>query len=292
MLKRIGYALVPLAVLLALSLLACGLGYLLIQIVGERFTLSKVISKTTLVFLVLSIFPAMRWLRINRSDLGFASGKKLLQQIPLGFALGLLTLLPVLWVEYQLGIRSLDQAKHWTVFLLAQKMGVVLLLALLIALIEEPLFRGLLIASMRRKMPLLAAVGVSAFYYASLHFLHSHSQIPSAQVTWSSGFKLLAEAFGNLLNPLYFSDWLSLCVVGIFLGLIRTRAPQNLGLCIGCHAGWVWQIKMNKSLFSTDLNSAYGFLVGYYDGVIGWLVAGWLSLFLLAYWAYRRLRGL
>ncbi|MEC4749330.1 CPBP family glutamic-type intramembrane protease [Methylomicrobium sp. Wu6] len=292
MLKRIGYALVPLAVLLALSLLACVLGYFLIQFAGERFTLSKVISKTTLFFLVLSIFPAMRWLGINRSDLGFASGKKLLKQIPLGFALGLLTLLPVLWVEFQLGIRSLDQAKHWTVMLLAEKAALTLLLALLIALIEEPLFRGLLIASMRRKMPLCAAVLVSALYYTSLHFLHSHSQIPSAQVAWSSGFILLFEAFGNLFNPLNFSDWLSLLVVGIFLGIIRTRAPHNLGLCIGCHTGWVWQIKMNKFLFSADLNSACGFLVGHYDGVIGWLVAGWLSLILLAYWASRRLRGL
>lgn len=80
--------------------------------------------------------------------------------------------------------------------------------------------------------------------------------------------------------------------VGIFWGLVRIRASANLGLCIGCHAAWVWQIKVSKSLCSTDLNSEYGFLVGHYDGVIGWLVAGWLSCFLLAYWGYRRFCGL
>jgi membrane protease YdiL (CAAX protease family) len=291
MLKRILYALVPLAVLLAVSVLACLLGYFLIQLLGDRFTLSKVISKTTLFFLVLSIFPTMAWLKISRSDLGIASGKKLLKQIPQGFALGLLTLLPVLLAEYLLGIHSLDQTKHWTGLLIAQKMGLILLLSLLISFIEEPLFRGLLITSLGRKMPLYMAVVVSALYYASLHFLRSHSQIPSEQAALTSGFTLLYEAFGNLFNSSNFSDWLALLMVGILLGIVRTRSSENLGLCVGCHSAWVWQIKMSKTLFSTHHNSEYGFLVGYYDGMIGWLVAGWLSSFLLAYWAYQRIRG-
>lgn len=292
MLRRILYALVPLAVLLAVSVLACVLGYLLLPLVGERFTLAKVISKTSLFFLVLSLFPAMAWLGITAKDLGFASGKKLLKQIPQGFALGLLTLLPVLCLEYQLGIHSLDQARHWTAISIAQKMGVVLLLALLISLIEEPLFRGLLVTSLGRKMPLRAAVAVSAVYYASLHFLRSHVPIANAQATFSTGFTLLADAFGNLFNPLNFSAWLALLMVGIFLGLLRTRSPTNLGLCIGCHAAWVWQIKMSKTLFNVHFKSDYGFLVSHYDGVIGWLVAVWLLFFLGACWAYRRFRGL
>jgi membrane protease YdiL (CAAX protease family) len=291
MLKRILYALVPLAVLLAVSGLACLLGYFLIQLAGDRFTLSKVISKTTLFFLVLSLFPAMAWLRISRTDLGLASGKKLIKQVPQGFTLGLLTLLPVLLVEYLLGIQSLDQTKQWTGFLIAQKMGLTLLLSLLISAIEEPLFRGLLITSLGRKMPLFAAIAVSALYYASLHFLRSHSLIPSDQTNLWSGFLLLAEAFGNLFLPYNFSDWLALLMVGIFLGILRTRSSANLGLCIGCHTAWVWQIKMSKTLFSTHHDSEFGFLVGYYDGMIGWLVAGWLASFLLAYWVYRRIRS-
>ena len=289
---RILYALVPLAVLLALSLLSCVLGYFLIQIVGDRFTLAKVISKTTLFFLVLSIFPAMRWLKIRRSDMGLASGKIMFKQIFQGFALGLLTLLPVLLIEYGLGIHGIDEAKNWTVGLLAQKMGETLLMGLLIASIEEPLFRGLLISSLSRQMPLYVAVLVSAIYYATMHFLRSHSKIPSGEVTFSSGFRLLAEAFGNALDPVNFSAWVSLLMVGIFLGILRTRASVNLALCIGCHAAWVWQIKMSKSLFDTHFKSAYGFWVSHYDGVIGWLVALWLSSVLLAYWGYRQLRGL
>lgn len=121
MLKRIGYGLVPLAVLLAFSSLAC--------------------------------------------------------------VVGLLTLLPVLSIEYWLGIHSLDRAMQWTAGLLAGKMGLILLLALLISFIEELLFRGFLITTLGRKMPLLAAAWISAFYYASLHFLRSHSQIPSGEAT-------------------------------------------------------------------------------------------------------------
>lgn len=285
--QRLGYALTPLAVLFALSVLACLLGYFLNPFVGDRFPLSKVVSKTTLFFLVLSIFPAMAWLGLKAKDLGFASGKTLLKQIALGFGIGLLTLLPVLVAEYWLGIREFDPAKAWTAAFLLKKSGSILLVALLISFIEEPLFRGLLISALGKKMPFAAAIGISALYYASLHFLHSHTKIPSVEVELTSGFLLLAEAFGNLFAPANFSAWAALLMVGLFLGLLRTRAPENLGYCIGCHTAWVWQIKLSKTLFTTRFDGDYGFLVSHYDGVIGWLVAGWLALFLVGY-ALRR----
>lgn len=286
-LNRVLYPFIPLAILLAVSILACLLGYFLNPLVGDHFPLSKVVSKTTLFFLVLSIFPAMAWLGLKAKDLGFAPRKTLLKQIVLGFGIGLLTLLPVLIAEYLLGIRELDPAKAWTAAFLLKKSGSILLVALLISSIEEPLFRGLLISALGKKMPLATAIGISAVYYASLHFLHSHTLIPSAEVEWDSGFLLLAEAFGNLFAPANFSAWVALLMVGLFLGILRARAPDHLGYCIGCHTAWVWQIKLSKTLFNTHFDGEYGFLVSRYDGVIGWLVAGWLALFLAGY-AFRR----
>jgi hypothetical protein len=82
-----------------------------------------------------------------------------------------------------------------------------------------------------------------------------------------------------------------LLLVGIFLGILRAEVKESLGLCIGCHTCWVWQIKMSKSLLNTDSSSEYLYLVSSYDGVIGPLVTAWLGLAIIGYFAYKKVRG-
>jgi hypothetical protein len=60
---------------------------------------------------------------------------------------------------------------------------------------------------------------------------------------------------------------------------------------MGCHAGWVWQIKMNGSLFNTDYNSEYLYLVSSYNYVVGPLVTVWLSLAIIGYFVYKKIRA-
>jgi uncharacterized protein len=79
-------------------------------------------------------------------------------------------------------------------------------------------------------------------------------------------------------------------MVGIFLGILRTQVKASLGLCIGCHTCWVWQIKISKRLFNTDFSSEYLQLVSGYDAVIGPLVTAWLVLAIAGYFAYQRIR--
>lgn len=284
------YGGMPLLVLLAAASLACIVGYF-VALGVDALPLHKIISKGTQLFLVLSIFPAMRYLHLTWRDLGFAERPVFLRQLLQGFALGFMTLMPVFVVLYALGIHVLDDGQTWTAARLAGKLALSLVLALIISLIEEPLFRGVLLTGLRKKMPVAAAIFLSAGYYAALHFLTSKTQIPPAELNVFSGFKLLGEAFANLFNPVTASAFVSLLMVGIFLGLLRTRTNTSLGLCIGCHTAWVWQIKMSKELFNTDANSAYLYLVSSYDGVIGPLVTGWLLLAVIAYMAYRKLAG-
>jgi len=291
MTRKIIYSIVPLLVLLAASSLACIVGYFIFQGIDGRFPLSKVITKSTQLFLVLSIFPAMAYLKLSKADLGFAAKAVFFKQVLLGFGLGLATLMPVFITEYALGIHIIDQTQHWTAGLLAEKMLISLLLALLISMIEEPIFRGILFAGLKKKLPVIAAILLSSTYYAALHFLNSKTEIPFQQAGIFSGFSLLGEAFVNLLNPQILSAFLALLVVGIFLGVLRANIKESLGLCIGCHTSWVWQIKMSKSLFNTDSSSEYLYLVSSYDGVIGPLVTAWLSLAILGYFAYKQARA-
>jgi len=291
MTRKIMYSLVPLLVLLAASSLACIVGYFIFQGIDGQFPLSKVITKSTQLFLVLSIFPAMAYLKLNKGDLGFAAKAVFFKQVLLGFGLGFATLMPVFIIEYALGIHIIDQTQHWTAALVAEKMLISLLLALLISMIEEPIFRGILFAGLKKKLPVLAAILLSSTYYAALHFLDSKTEIPLQQADLFSGFTLLGEAFANLLNPQILSTFFALLLVGIFLGVLRANIKESLGLCIGCHTCWVWQIKMSKSLFNTDSSSEYLYLVSSYDGVIGPLVTAWLSLALIGYFVYKKVQG-
>lgn len=284
--RGLAVALTPFVILLVLATIASMLAYGILRIGGDIFSLPKVISKATLILLLLSIFPLKKYLRYNWADLGFASPAVFFKQVGHGMALGLLTLLPVLLSLYWLDVHVWDSSRLWTVGKITEKITLALFFSTLIALGEEILFRGILLTSLRDKMPLLAAVGLSSFYYAALHFLKNKSQVAYSALTPTSGFELLLEAFANWLNPAIVSAFLALFVVGLFLALLRTRVSQSLGLCIGCHAGWVWQIKVSKDLFNVNPQADYLFLVSAYDGVVGPLVTVWLTLSLVVYWAW------
>jgi membrane protease YdiL (CAAX protease family) len=285
------YALVPLVVLLVASVLACIVGYVIFQLIDGQFPLPKIISKATQLFLVLSIFSAMAYLKVNKADLGFAVKAVFIKQLLLGFIVGFVTLMPVFIVQYGLGIHIIDVTRQWTAGLVAEKMAISLSLALLISMIEEPIFRGILFVGLKKKLPVVAAILLSSAYYAALHFINSKTEIPLPQVDLLACFSLLVDAFANVLNPEHLSAFLALLMVGVFLGTLRSEVKDSLGLCIGCHTCWVWQIKMSKDLFNTDLNSEYVYLVSRYDGVIGPLVTVWLALAILGYIVVRKAKA-
>lgn len=279
--------LLPLVLLVILVACASLLSYGLLQLFGDILALDKIISKATQLLLVLSIFPLKKYLQLDWQALGFAPKPIFFKQILHGLLLALFTLLPVLAVLYALNVHVFDDSRHWTAAKIFEKVSLGLLLAMLIAVFEEILFRGLLLTTLRQKLPIIAAILISSIYYASLHFLKSKTALPYTELNLFSGFKLMAEAFANLLNPAIFSAWLALLVVGIFLAVLRAWLPQSLGLCIGCHCGWVWQIKLSKDLFNVNPQSEYLYLVSNYDGVIGPMVSVWLTLALAGFGLYR-----
>jgi uncharacterized protein len=288
LLNAIRYSLAPLAVLFSLISIACVAGYFLLMVLGDVWALHRMINKLTQLFLVLSIFPLRRYLKLSWAELGFAQRTIFFKQIAYGVIGGILTLLPVLLLLYGLEVHVFDTSRVWTFGLLLKRGIISLLLAVLISIVEEPLFRGLLLSVFKQKMPLCIAVLLSSAYYASLHFLETHTKIPYQEITLSSSFQLFAEAVGAWLNPAVFSGFIGLWTVGIFLAVIRSDRPQSLGLCIGFHAGWVWQIKLSKDLLNVNLDSPYLYLVSSYDGLVGPLVAVWLLLATMGYLIYRR----
>lgn len=276
-------ALAPLAWLLLLTAGASLLGFGLLQLFGDVLPLHKTVSKLTLILLLVGVFPLRKKLGFSWSELGFASPRVFFKQMGQGLLLALLTLLPVLLTLYVLDVHVWDASRHWTAGKLAERIGLGLFLSLLIGVGEELLFRGLLLSLLRRYLPVWSAIGLSSLYFAAMHFLKSKTQISYEQQTLASGFELMAEAFANWLNPEIISALIALFFVGAFLAVLRSRLPQTLGLCIGCHAGWVWQIKLSKDLCNVNPHADYLYLVSSYDGVVGPFVSVWLAIAILVW---------
>ncbi len=257
------------------------------MLAGDILALRKLVSKGTLIFLILSLFPLRRYLSLSWGEIGFAPKAIFFKQILLGIGLGFLTLMPVLLLLYGLDLHVIDTTRIWTGSKIFERVSIALLLALLISFAEEPLFRGLLLIGLRKKMWVTVAIVISATYYSALHFLKSRTSIPYDDIRFDSSFKLLGEAFSNWFNPEILSAFIALFMVGVFLAVIRTQVKQSLGLCIGYHAGWVWLIKTSKDFFNTNYQSEYLYLVSSYDGVVGPLVSVWMLLTISIYLGYQ-----
>ncbi len=285
--RTVAYALMPLLILVVLASVSCLLSYFILLALGDVIELRKVVSKATLILLILSIFPLRRYLNLSWQDLGFAPRKQFVRQMGIGLLVGIATLLPVLLTLYALDIHIIDTGRDWTLAKAIKKISISLILALLISFAEEPLFRGILLAGFKKKMSVLLAVLLSSFYYAALHFLKSKQSIPYQELDITSGFTLMLDAFANWLNPGIISAFLALWVVGIFLSIIRIEFKQSIGICVGCHAAWVWQIKTSKDFLNLNPESDYLYLVSQYDGVVGPLVTVWLSVAIAGFYLWK-----
>lgn len=283
------YILVPLIILLFFAVISSLLSYYFLLIAGDILSMHKIISKGTQLLLLLSIFPLNYYLKLSWSDIGFAPKTIFYKQIIQGLVLGLITLMPVMLVLYGLEISILDMRKEWDISQVFIRAFLALVLAILISCGEEPLFSGILFAGLKKKMVVCLAAVISATYYSAFHFVKTKTKIPYEALSIESGFQLIAEAFANVLNPEITSAFIALFVVGLFLLVIRTQIKNSLGICIGCHAAWVWQIKLGKDFFDTNKHSPYYYLVSdYYDGIVGYLVATWLSLGIISYFIWKK----
>jgi membrane protease YdiL (CAAX protease family) len=111
-------------------------------------------------------------------------------------------------------------------------------------LVEEWLFRGVLLGFwLRSARPLTACLGTSLFF-AFVHFLEPPAGFsianPGAPL---AGFELLGTILFHFADPMFFlTDFATLFIVGMILALARVRTGA-LWFSIGLHAGWIIAFK-------------------------------------------------
>ena len=255
--------------------------YELGQLMNADWPFHRVASRVAMLVLLMGFLLLVRRLGLaSRASLGYGLARpQWIRRAAVALVIGALSMVPVVAILLALGIRTtiadIDAPSVTGVLVAGLLSGIV------VAFIEETFLRGAMFTAIERESGALAAIGLTALVYAALHFLN-RVKIPADQVSGGSGIDLLAGTLDTLAQPAAIVDsFLALFAVGVLLALVRARTG-NIAVCVGLHAGWVWVIAVTRELTRRDPASEWAYLVGTYDGIVGYFVFAWTALMVVA----------
>ncbi len=110
--------------------------------------------------------------------------------------------------------------------------------------VEELVFRGLLLGLWLRACSLRTAYIGSALLYSFMHFTNPPNGMEIADPrAWYAGFEILGSTLGHFSDLTFFvTEFLTLTLLGLLLAYCRIRT-FSLWLPIGLHAGLVFALK-------------------------------------------------
>jgi membrane protease YdiL (CAAX protease family) len=194
----------------------------------------RYLSRVTQVTAFVLLGPLLFWLGIRSTrEFGLQRNPMAIRDAVTGFALALApgALLGGAYLMF-----DVYRIKQDLILFLLIRMA---LTAGFVAVVEEFLFRGVLLGLAAKafgKWP--AALGVS-LAFAAVHFLRPGKQLDPA-VEWWSGLAQIARVFDTAPPmPLLFLGFVSLSVAGMILAM-ATLWTRSLWLAIGLHAGWIF----------------------------------------------------
>lgn len=110
--------------------------------------------------------------------------------------------------------------------------------------IEELVFRGLVLGLWLRACSLPTAWIGSSLMFSFVHFLKPPEGAEIADPrAWDAGLEILASTLGHFTDPTFFvTEFATLALLGLILAYCRTRT-FSLWLPVGIHAGLVFALK-------------------------------------------------
>ena len=147
--------------------------------------------------------------------------------------------------------------------------------ALLVSVLEEVMFRGVVFGALRQIYHWTIALVASSGLYSILHFFQSPPL--TGDVTWNSGLKFLPLMFRGFIDPtLLVPGFFVLLVAGAVLAVTYERRG-TIFFAIGLHAGWIFCLKSYGAL--TRLGPAHNeVLWGSRKVTDGWMAGAVLLL--------------
>ena len=273
----------------AALLLAAQLFFPVYQALGAYWDVrpDRVFYRLAMIIAVLGFWPLLKALGMNnRFAIGYSLDRRRFVRLLVGgTGLGILIMAVHVTVLLGLGARTLLPGGIQPGDLLDALLSG-LVSGLLVAAIEETLFRGAVQYHLRYSNTLFTTAVITSLFYAAVHFLQPAPLAKTAVIDWSSGWYMLEGLFRQYRHPAGLADsFAALFAAGLLLSLVRERTG-HIVLCIGIHAGWVLGIKLARVTTTAAADSPAAALIGSYDGVIGWAAAALLAFITLGYWRY------
>jgi membrane protease YdiL (CAAX protease family) len=202
--------------------------------VVKDFPFHRYFSRSVQISALLVLWPLVCALGVRRaSDLGLGKNPAFLRDVLLGFGVALASvaalgavLAAMGWLEWRsnphpAGLLRIC-ATAWTV-----------------SIVEEVVFRGVLLGLLLRSLGALPAILISSAMFAGVHFLKTSRQPLDGPVGWTSGFEQLPLVLSSAPEwPVWAWAAASLVLAGLILGFTAVRT-RSLFLAIGIHAGWI-----------------------------------------------------
>ena len=154
--------------------------------------------------------------------------------------------------SYALG--GLELKDDASLQLLLKSLDDALIAGILVGLLEEIVFRGLVFRMFYTSLRPMAAIIASSAFFAILHFKAEPTQLDGlapAEVGLTEGFGIAWQSIAALVTQFDFTYLAAIFLVGILLHqtlLLKGNLWANAAL----HAGWVFTIKLVSSVFQTS----------------------------------------
>jgi membrane protease YdiL (CAAX protease family) len=230
----------------------------------------RFLGRSLLGLAVLGLWPLLRFAGMAKwRELGFGKQKQMGMDFLRGFAVGWASLAAAALLACLFGARAWGPPAS-AAEMMRQLLNATLT-AVIVAVLEEILFRGALFGLLRKASSWPVALVVSSAIYSLCHFI-ARTEWPKP-VDWSSGLTLLGEMMRH--HPPLAPAFFTLFVVGAILALAYEQTGA-LFWPIGLHAGWIFWLRATRVFFhQTGAGQAF------------WgsenMVDGWASLLILSF---------
>ncbi|HEU0039769.1 MAG TPA: CPBP family intramembrane glutamic endopeptidase [Verrucomicrobiae bacterium] len=233
----------------------------------------RFVTRALLILALAGLWPLLRALgATSLGEIGLAKPVAHWRTLLRGFLLGFASLALVAAITLVAGGRAFNRDND--PLRLTEKIVGAALSAVVVAVLEETLFRGGIFGGLRRVFHWSTALVASSMIYALVHFLENANY--GGAVTWLSGLELLPHMMRGFTNwEQIVPGFFNLTLAGVLLALAYQRTG-NLYFSIGLHAGWIFWLKSYVAL-TADVAGANAWLWG-----TGKMIDGWLALAALA----------
>jgi|GEM_PF-154814 len=251
----------------------------------------RIFDRVILVTLLLCVLPFWRWIGLRFELKPLFRKKRAVSRFLTWFILGAVCISILMYAQVYAGMR-IPRDK-------SLKILSALLSALTVALLEETIFRGLILQSFLQKISKYKSIFIVSAIFALVHlfslghFLKSIKELAPDGTNPFDGFKLVAMFLLPLKEPVnVLPGLIGLFIAGWLLAELTVRT-KTLWAAIGLHAGWVFTIKLLGRVWKYPSATKPSWLFGEKfaaTGILGWIMVGFLILIvngILSYLIYR-----